>query len=250
VTAAAQSWLMVRPVAAAMPGPGLAPPEPRLAHQSPSLALAGVLASPTRAAAGSPKPLPGPGWCAGEPHLSRGWLTKAPPWPWLVCWRRGVAKKKQRWEAKVIINRTWAYREMFDTEYDAARAHDVALWRLKPTQAASYVNFPDTCPPHVADALAQADRVRGSGACLLWRVVVVVGGGGGVRAWLTQGSVVAVAGPGRKETTRTTQSLGCSPTHSAPQLQLLCNTRRAESRSRGSSCEAARTSRRSNWCMP
>ncbi|KFM28745.1 AP2-like ethylene-responsive transcription factor TOE3 [Auxenochlorella protothecoides] len=56
---------------------------------------------------------------------------------------RGVSKKKGRWEAKVMVNRRWAYRELFDSEEEAARAYDSALWRLKPKEARSYVNFKD-----------------------------------------------------------------------------------------------------------
>ncbi len=54
---------------------------------------------------------------------------------------RGVSKKKGRWEAKVMVNRKWAYRELFDSEREAARAYDAAVWRLKPGEAKSYVNF-------------------------------------------------------------------------------------------------------------
>lgn len=68
---------------------------------------------------------------------------------------RGVSKKKGKWEAKVMVNRRWAYRELFDSEEAAAVAYDKALWRLKPSEAASYVNFKDrggggTCGADVA----------------------------------------------------------------------------------------------------
>lgn len=56
---------------------------------------------------------------------------------------RGVSKKKGKWEAKVMLNSKWVYRELFDTEEAAARAYDDAVWRLKPLEAPSYVNFPD-----------------------------------------------------------------------------------------------------------
>lgn len=59
---------------------------------------------------------------------------------------RGVSKKKGKWEAKVMVNRRWAYRELFDSEEAAARAYDRALWRLKPREAQSYVNFKDEAP--------------------------------------------------------------------------------------------------------
>jgi hypothetical protein len=54
---------------------------------------------------------------------------------------RGVSKKKGKWEAKVMVNRKWAYRELFDSEEEAARAYDDAVWRLKPKEAKSYINF-------------------------------------------------------------------------------------------------------------
>jgi hypothetical protein len=31
-----------------------------------------------------------------------------------ACRFRGVSKKKGKWEAKVMVNRRWAYRELFD----------------------------------------------------------------------------------------------------------------------------------------
>lgn len=68
---------------------------------------------------------------------------------------RGVSKKKGKWEAKVMVNRRWAYRELFDSEEEAARAYDRALWRLKPREARSYVNFKDEIPAD-AEALAAA----------------------------------------------------------------------------------------------
>ena len=37
-----------------------------------------------------------------------------------------MSKKKGRWEAKVMVNRKWAYRELFDSEEAAARAYDTA----------------------------------------------------------------------------------------------------------------------------
>jgi hypothetical protein len=80
---------------------------------------------------------------------------------------RGVSRKKGRWEAKVLLNRKWAYREQFDAEEEAARAYDVAVWRLKPREAANYANFKDTCPEDVTQALAAADRVRTAQASFL-----------------------------------------------------------------------------------
>ncbi len=59
----------------------------------------------------------------------------------LPCRFRGVSKKKGKWEAKVMVNRKWAYRELFDSEEEAARAYDDAVWRLKPKEAKSYINF-------------------------------------------------------------------------------------------------------------
>ncbi|KAL4448899.1 hypothetical protein ABPG77_007616 [Micractinium sp. CCAP 211/92] len=70
---------------------------------------------------------------------------------------RGVSKKKGKWEAKVMVNRRWAYRELFDSEEEAARAYDRALWRLKPKEAHSYVNFKDDIPPEVAHLLATGE---------------------------------------------------------------------------------------------
>jgi hypothetical protein len=50
-------------------------------------------------------------------------------------------------------------RELFDTELDAARAYDTAVWRLKPREAGVYANFKDSCPPDVAEVLKATDKV-------------------------------------------------------------------------------------------
>lgn len=60
---------------------------------------------------------------------------------WSGCRYRGVSRKKGKWEAKVMVDRKWAYRELFDSETEAAHAYDAAVWRLKPREAKSYVNF-------------------------------------------------------------------------------------------------------------
>jgi hypothetical protein len=75
-----------------------------------------------------------------------------------------VSKKKGRWEAKVMVNRKWAYRELFDSEREAARAYDAAVWRLKPGEARSYVNFKAR-----VRAGAAAQRV---GCAVFWEVRV------------------------------------------------------------------------------
>jgi hypothetical protein len=56
-------------------------------------------------------------------------------------------------------------RELFDTENEAARAYDTALWRLKPREARNYANFKDTCPPDVAEMLATLEKVGQSREC-------------------------------------------------------------------------------------
>ena len=38
------------------------------------------------------------------------------------CRFRGVSRKKLKWEAKVMVQRKWAYRELFATEEAAGRA--------------------------------------------------------------------------------------------------------------------------------
>ena len=42
----------------------------------------------------------------------------------------------------------------------AARAYDYALWRLKPKEAHSYVNFKDDVPPDMNELLASGVRTR------------------------------------------------------------------------------------------
>jgi hypothetical protein len=76
---------------------------------------------------------------------------------------RGVSRKKGKWEAKVMVNRRWAYRELFDSEEEAARAYDRALWRLKPKEARSYVNFKDEVPVEIAEMLARDGGGGGGG---------------------------------------------------------------------------------------
>ena len=75
-----------------------------------------------------------------------------------ICRFRGVSKKKGKWEAKVMVNRKWAYRELFDSEEEAARAYDGAVWRLKPKEAKSYVNFKER-PGQASNKLAKAARI-------------------------------------------------------------------------------------------
>ena len=56
-----------------------------------------------------------------------------------------------------MVNRKWAYRELFDSEEEAARAYDGAVWRLKPKEAKSYVNFKER-PGQGSTKLAKAAR--------------------------------------------------------------------------------------------
>ena len=76
----------------------------------------------------------------------------------VACRFRGVSKKKGKWEAKVMVNRKWAYRELFDSEEEAARAYDGAVWRLKPKEAKSYVNFKER-PGQASTKLTKAARL-------------------------------------------------------------------------------------------
>lgn len=84
--------------------------------------------------------------------------SQTEPYAWVVCRFRGVSKKKGKWEAKVMVNRKWAYRELFDSEEEAARAYDGAVWRLKPKEAKSYVNFKER-PGQGSSKLAKAARM-------------------------------------------------------------------------------------------
>uniref|UniRef100_A0A061RJJ8 Ethylene-responsive transcription factor rap2-7-like n=2 Tax=Tetraselmis sp. GSL018 TaxID=582737 RepID=A0A061RJJ8_9CHLO len=54
---------------------------------------------------------------------------------------RGVSRKKGKWEAKVMLNRKWVFRELFDDEEEAALAYDRAVRHFKPQEAKAYVNF-------------------------------------------------------------------------------------------------------------
>ena len=56
---------------------------------------------------------------------------------------------------QVMVNRKWAYRALFDSEDEAARAYDAAVWRLKPREAGSFINFKDGVPAN------SAKRARG-----------------------------------------------------------------------------------------
>ena len=57
-----------------------------------------------------------------------------------------------------MVDRKWAYRELFDSETEAAVAYDTAVWRLKPRDAKSYVNFKDRV---LSPARAGVRKVRG-----------------------------------------------------------------------------------------
>lgn len=79
---------------------------------------------------------------------------------------RGVSKKKAKWEARVMVGRRWAFRALFDCEESAARAYDAAVWRLKPSSAKAFVNFPEERPSSRAAAKAQQQQqqqARGAG---------------------------------------------------------------------------------------
>jgi hypothetical protein len=56
-----------------------------------------------------------------------------------------------------MVNRKWAYRELFDSEEEAARAYDDAVWRLKPKEAKSYINFKER---YAGDRLRLPPRAR------------------------------------------------------------------------------------------
>eukprot|EP00884_Botryococcus_braunii_P012054 jgi/Botrbrau1/2084/Bobra.0047s0045.1 len=56
---------------------------------------------------------------------------------------RGVSRKKHKWEAKVMVNRRWVYRELFSDERAAAHAYDKAVKKWKPDSYHNYINFPD-----------------------------------------------------------------------------------------------------------
>lgn len=58
-----------------------------------------------------------------------------------ACSYRGVSKKKGKWEAKVMVNRKWVYRQLFENEKEAALAYDREVRKRKPAVANSFVNF-------------------------------------------------------------------------------------------------------------
>ena len=72
-----------------------------------------------------------------------------------------MSKKKNKWEAKLMRARKWAFRELFDSEEEAARAYDKAVWRLRPEMALAYVNFPELAPSEAQRELA-AKRKAGT----------------------------------------------------------------------------------------
>lgn len=57
-----------------------------------------------------------------------------------------------------MVDRKWAYRELFDRELDAAHAYDAAVMRLKPREAAAFVNFEESLPPHMKRASSTPPR--------------------------------------------------------------------------------------------
>ena len=63
---------------------------------------------------------------AASAGLNGGLCPVPNPVPCCPYRYKGVSKKKGRWEAKVMVNRKWAYRELFDSEEAAARAYDTA----------------------------------------------------------------------------------------------------------------------------
>jgi len=66
-----------------------------------------------------------------------------------------------------MVNRKWAYRELFDSEEEAARAYDGAVWRLKPKEAKSYVNFKER-PGQASTMLGSLSVLRPSQSFLLF----------------------------------------------------------------------------------
>ncbi len=64
--------------------------------------------------------------CSQLIQLLQGLCPACNPVPCCPYRYKGVSKKKGRWEAKVMVNRKWAYRELFDSEEAAARAYDTA----------------------------------------------------------------------------------------------------------------------------
>lgn len=96
--------------------------------------------------------------------------------PTLACRYRGVSKKKGKWEAKVMVNRRWAYRELFD-RCGASSAHCLqaarSIWKRYPvTCAAEFLNHQPALsvtllPSHRAPRPRVAARKRRRGLMIV-----------------------------------------------------------------------------------
>ena len=75
-----------------------------------------------------------------------------------------MSKKKNKWEAKLMRARKWAFRELFDSEEEAARAYDKAVWRLRPEMALAYVNFPELAPSEAQREAVAKRKANGTPA--------------------------------------------------------------------------------------